>query len=137
MATEQDLHLQGVLRLIDPNERERAKRLLATPKGRQKWLGHLLHHVSMHADFTNPLGRGERGAEAALLKAMALGAPKQCYVFASDAATLDDTFQPLEEFVRTRLSECGHGTILSCIPGRLAIFRSAGRYEHSVVWRPD
>ena len=65
-----------------------------------------------------------------------LGAPASAYVIASDVPELDDTFRDLEQLVGTELYGCGHGTIVSCVPGKLALFRTAWPHEHLVVHRP-
>jgi hypothetical protein len=135
MTELRDEHLKGLLRLIEPGEKDRAKRLLASEKGRAKWLTRLLHNIDMHPDFSLEPPRGERSDDYVLARLRQLGASHQCYVVASDS-DLDDSFQSLEAMVRGAGNLFGHGTILSCVPGKLALFRNAYPYQTLIVHRP-
>jgi hypothetical protein len=138
MSEDRDAHIKGILRLVDPNLTDRAGRLLISAKGRSKWLGRLCHNIGMHPKYTFQPPKGERSDEAILQKLQHLGAPPRCYVIASDNSDLDDTFQDLEQMVRGAHKLFGHGTILSCRPGKLALYRDAGHPTiTSIVFRPD
>jgi hypothetical protein len=129
-------HLNGVPRLVDPDEADRAKRMLGNPRTRDKWLKKLTHSVSMHPTFTSEPPKGERSPAALLVALRALGAPDYCYVVASDSE-LDNSIQDLGIMIRDALERFGHGTILSCVPGRLALFRTAWPHKHFIVHRDD
>ena len=135
-------HMQGLMRLLDPNEKARAKQQFAADNGREKFQRRLRHQINMHPDFTTLPPKGQRD-EAALLAALRkLGAPVLCYVIASDDGpdfaphVLDDGFHPLAETLEQAYCAFSHGTILSCIPGQLALFRSAFPHKHYIVHRP-
>jgi hypothetical protein len=137
MTEDRDAHIKGLLRLLDPGIKDRAGRLLTTAKGRSKWLERLCHNISMHPEFTMQPPRAERSDNAILQRVRQLGAPSKCYVIASDNSDLDDTFQDLDLMVRDADKLFGHGTILSCLPGKLAVFRDAGHPTiTSIVYRP-
>lgn len=129
-------HLHGGLRLIDPVEVERARRELLGETGRGKFLSRLCHGIAPHPAYASALRRGQRSADAMLERLRKLGAPAACYVIASDHPALDDTFLDLESLLSTELYRCHHGTIVSCIPGRLALYRTAWPHQHLVVHRP-
>jgi hypothetical protein len=130
-----DEHLKGLLRLIGPNKKDRAKRQLASEKGRAKWLKRLHRNISMHPEFSSEPLRGERSNDHLLTTLRRLGAGQQCYVVASDSH-LDDSFQSLENMVHQAGTLFGHGTILSCIPGILALFRQPYPNHTLIVHRP-
>jgi hypothetical protein len=128
-------HLKSVWRLVDPLESERVNRLLPNPKNRDKWLKKLAHSVSMHPKFSIEPPKGARDPDALLAALRALGASDVCYVIASDSG-LDDSMQDLGAMIRDASEHFGHGTILSCIPGKLAMFRTAWPHRQFVVHRP-
>ena len=136
MTNDRDAHLKGILRLIDPGEKERAARQLASTTGRQKWLRKLRHGDWVLPKYKIEFPKGSR-SDAAMLAAMrAAGAGPTCYVIASDSG-LDDSFQPLAEMIIGGHKFFGHGTILSSIPGKLAFFRTAWPHQHFIVHRAD
>jgi hypothetical protein len=125
-------HLEGISRLVDPTEADRAKRLLANSRTREKWLKKLAHSVSMHPVFTVEPPKGQRSPEALTALLRELKAPEYCYVIASDSE-LDDSMQDLGAMIQGAAENFGHGTILSCIPGKLALFRTAWPHKHLVT----
>ena len=129
-------HITGLLRLIDPDEVRRAKRQLGPEGDREKWLERLAHQVTMHPEFSSEPPKGSRDEESLLKALRELGAPEMCYVTAADGA-FDDTFQPLAEMLAKMYDYHSHGTIFSCIPGRLALFRTAYPQKHLIVHRHD
>lgn len=134
-SMDRDTHIVGLLRLIDPVEKDRMKRAFETAKGRTKWLHkRLAHQVEMHPDHSNEIPRGERDEESLLNTLRKLGAPEECYVVASDHAT-DDSFQSLSILITERYAEFGHGTIFSCLPGKLAFFKTAFPHKRIIVHR--
>ena len=135
MNHDRTAHMRGLLRLIDPSETARAKIAFSTVKGREKWLRRLLHQIEMHPDFAVEPVKGQRDRDSLLRALQALGAPENCYIIASDS-DLDDSFHSLPYTLEAAYWEFGHGTILSCIPGKLALFRSAFPHRNFIVHRP-
>lgn len=135
MTSSSQDHINGILRLIAPELKADAKRKLKTVKGRQKWLHNLRHYVEMHPKFSHQPPSGQRDPEDLIKQLRKLGAGDSCYVVASDS-DLDDTFQSLKEMVEQQFDLFGHGTILSCIPGKLALYRSAWPHHNLIIHRP-
>ena len=128
-------HLRGLLRLIDPEEVERFKRKVLMGGSRDRWLRQIAHRIPMHTDFTSEPEKGSRDMDSLLVRLRALGAGSTCYIVSSDGS-LDDTFQDTEYAVLRAPWLFTHATILSCIPGELALFRTAMPIRHLVVHRP-
>lgn len=132
---DRNAHLTGLLKLIEPNEKDRARRALATTESRSKWLEkRLSHNVEMHPEYTKEVPRGQRDGESIINILRDLGAPQECYIVASDHES-DDSFQSLSDVLTNRYAEFWHGTILSCIPGRLALFKTAPPHKSFIVYR--
>ena len=111
------------------------KRASETGKGRRKWLHkRLAHNVLMHPDYSTEASRGNRDASSLFKILRDLGAPDECYVVASDHE-IDDSFQPLNHMLVDKYVEFGHGTIFSCLPGRLALFKTAFPHRSFIVHR--
>jgi hypothetical protein len=136
MAEDRNAHLGGLVRLFDDVDRTRIKRWMATESGRPKLLARLQHNMEPDRKLTSELPRGQRGHSNLLRAFRRLGAPDRCYIISSDGR-LDDTFQDLDAVLLHELGNFSHGTIISAIPGRLALFRSAFPFRHLIVHRPD
>ena len=134
MSYPAEQHLNGLLLLIHPDERTRAKRQLATAKGREKFLDHLRHNFEMHPDHTVEPDKGKRDPDSLLAALREKGAGADCYVVASDR-DFDGTMQPLEEMVRRAADVFYHGTIFSCVPGKLALYKQAVPHGTVLVHR--
>jgi len=97
----------------------------------------------MHPRFTSEPARGNRDSDSLLKILKKLGAPKECYIIASDdgpnyeAHEFDDSFRSLQDTLENAYREFSHGTILSCVPGKLALFRTAYPFKNFIVHRPD
>lgn len=135
LSLDRNIHLTGLLKLIEPSEKDRAKRAFETRKSRAKWLEkRLSHSVGMHPEYTKEAPRGKRDEASLLSMLRDLGAPEECYIVASDHE-IDDRFQSLSDVLENRYAEFGHGTIFSCIPGKLALFRSAYPHKSFIIHR--
>ncbi|MGB0506354.1 MAG: hypothetical protein ACPGGK_09170 [Pikeienuella sp.] len=132
--SDRELHLVGLSKLIEPTEKQHLRRAFATQNSREKWLRRLCHDIEMHPDFSNEPPRGSRDENSLFKRLIDLGAPQSCYVIASDS-DLDDSFQPLHTMIATAHLNFNHGTILSCVPGRLALFRTAHPCKHIIAHR--
>ena len=135
MAYTVEQHVNGLLQLIDPDEKLRAKRLLATNKGRSKWLERLAHNVEMHPQYAYEATKGARDPASILAALRQLTTDDRCYVF-SALSDLDGTFQPLDRTVLEVGLLFDHGTVLSIVPGKLALFRPAAPSTERIVHRP-
>lgn len=63
------------------------------------------------------------------------GAPETCYLVSSSRA-LDRRELPLREALEAVVGQ-GPGTLISCIPGRLAYFEGKGPEARYILERPD
>lgn len=132
---DREAHIAGLFKLIDPVEKDRMKRAFETSKSRKKWLQRRLsHRVTMHSDYSKEVPRGKRDEVSLLNILRDLGAPEECYLVASDHE-MDDSFQSLAFMFAEKYAEFGHGTILSCIPGKLALFKTAFPHKSFIVHR--
>ena len=127
-------HLGGLPALMSPEQRGRAKRQLGSTKGREKFLDAMRHDFELHPDFTIEPAKGKRDPDSLLAALHELGAGEDCYVIASDR-DFDDTMQPLEKMVREAADIFHHGTIFSCVPGRLALYKRAVPHGTVIVHR--
>ena len=122
---DRETHTAGIFKLIDPIEKDRMSRAFETAKSRRKWLHkRLAHSVEMHPNYSEEAPRGSRDEESLFNILRDLAASLECYVITSDH-DIDDSFQSLNSVLKDRYAEFGHGTILSCLPGKLALFKTA------------
>ena len=126
-----DPHLAGLARLPPGAEAPRLARALETPKGLAKWRGRLAHSIAPREAFCTAPARGARDP-AALRR---LGAPERCRLIVSDMDG-EDADLALDEALCDALPEFTHGAFLSCLPGKLALFRSAWPHAQLIVHRP-
>jgi hypothetical protein len=122
-------HEEAIIRAFVIRERqERFIYLLENPKRRQKFTRELGHFRWFDARFAAPLpwkvdpalslwGRHQQGIDNIWRLLKAKGAGQFCWVISGNAK-LDG--QELE--LKSALESRSEGTILSCIPGRLAYF---------------
>jgi hypothetical protein len=101
---------------IAPHRRSRWLSSLVSAKRRRKFLDCLNHCADLDTRYARPLA-----ANADVVTVLrSLGAPATCYVV-SDTAALDGREMPLAEAVAAA-ELAGWGTLISCIPGRLACY---------------
>jgi hypothetical protein len=101
---------------ISPPRRTRWLESLASAKRRRRFLDRLNHCPDIDERYATPL-RSNADVVAVL---EAHGAPPTCYVM-SNTAALDSREMPLAEAV-AEAELGGWGTIISCLPGRLAYY---------------
>jgi hypothetical protein len=110
-------HEEAMIRaFVAPPRRTRWLESLASPKRRSGFLDHLNHCRDIDDRYATPVP--SNADVVALLKAH--GAPATCYILSATDA-LDGRELPLAEAVAQAHSG-GWGTLLSCIPGRLAYY---------------
>ena len=110
-------HEEATIRaFIIPPRRPRWLESLAAEKRRASFLDRLNHCRDIDERYATPVP--SNADVFALLKAR--GAPVTCYVLSATAA-LDARELPLAEAV-AELERGGWGTIISCLPGRLAYY---------------
>lgn len=110
-------HKEAIIRaFVIPPRRPRWLESLAAAQRRTSFLDRLNHCRDIDDRYATPLP--SNADIVATLKAR--GAPATCYVL-SAMATLDGRVLPLVEAV-AESERCGWGTIISCLPGKLAFY---------------
>lgn len=123
-------HEEAIVRAFILRERqERYLALLGNPRRRKKALDTLNHAVPLDPRFMTHISGGLDVAE--VLRAR--GAPDACYVL-SAIAEIDGCELPLEEAVREAEVRFW-GTIIGCIPGRLAFYLGEGGETRAILER--
>ena len=116
---------------ILPQRRGRYLSLLERRGGRDKWRRQLAHFSHWDPRFLRPI---ETGNAAAIWKRLQdAGAPQTCYVF-SEWDELDAKEMNTGEAVAACVGY-GMGTVISCIPGRLAFYEAEGPGERFILQR--
>jgi hypothetical protein len=101
---------------VVPHRRSRWLSSLGSAKRRRRFLDCLNHCADFVPRYARPLS--SNADVVALLRTH--GAPVTCYVV-SDTPSLDGHEMPLDEAVVAAVL-AGWGTLISCIPGRLACY---------------
>lgn len=110
-------HEEATIRaFVVPARRTRWLESLTSEKRRRAFLDRLNHCRDIDERYATPLS--SNADVVAVLRAN--GAPATCYVL-SDTAALDARELPLAEAVAEAESS-GWGTLISCLPGRLAYY---------------
>jgi hypothetical protein len=110
-------HEEATIRaFVTPSRRTRWLESLASAKRRGRFLDRLNHCRDIDERYVTPLP--SNADVLAILKSH--GAPTTCYVVSADAS-LDARELPLAEALADAQSG-GWGTLISCIPGRLACY---------------
>jgi hypothetical protein len=123
-------HEEAVVRaFIAPPRRARWLDALVSAKRRRAFLDRLNHCRDIDDRYAKPLPPGSD--VVALLRSM--GAPTDCHVV-SDIADIDGRDLPLVEAV-DRVELGGFGTIVSCLPGRLAYYSAESGSRRLLLWR--
>jgi len=117
---------------IIPVRRSRYLSMLESRGGRDKWRRQLAHFSHWDQRFLHPI-EGDTKRICKILRDS--GAPEQCYVF-SEWDEIDGKEMNLAE----ALAACvgyGMGTVLSCVPGRLAFYEAEGPGHRFILKRRE
>jgi hypothetical protein len=136
MAEDLPLHEQEVVRaFILKNRRERCAFLLADPVGRQKFRDALAHFKWLDERFAHPIPPKMAHTAAELVALLRQkGAGRTVWVI-SERRTIDGREMNLEAAMdEVWGQQCG--TILSCIPGKLAYFRDEEMHSQRILEHP-
>jgi hypothetical protein len=108
-----------------PNRRERYLEMVRDPKKRRKLINELSHLNKLNPQFIVPITPNQHHVPQLMRVLRSKGAPAKCWVISEDR-NLDpreiDLQEALKEVVGRQM-----GTILSCIPGKLAYFEDEDR----------
>ena len=100
--------------------RDRYLSFLRTPKGREKLIAALPHSFALDERYVHLVPRHKQNAASIEAILRSKGAPDTCHVV-SEWSRVDGREMPLAEALK-EIVGMSMGTILSCIPGRLAYF---------------
>ena len=113
------LHEQAfVSAFVIPEKRARYSEFLTKPKRRGEILDRLNHFFDFVPELATPIPRDSPEQLASLLRKR--GAPANAYLMGSDSK-FDGCELPLVEAIDRAYSE-GWGIVVSCVPGRLALY---------------
>ncbi len=114
-------------------KRERLAGFLSSPKRRPKFVQGLCHFNDFDAAFQVHLSGDIDSAQGLLADLRRRGAGDECYVMSVDR-DLDGVTGLLAEVIE-RVFACAEGTIVSCVPGRLAYYEGKGRKNRFILDR--
>lgn len=115
------------------DKRERYRGFLAG-KRRSKVLDSLYHWDDYYSGRVVAIPPACQTRADILSKLSELGAPALCYAISNDR-DLDARKMSLEEALRDVVGNGEHGTILSCIPGRLAYYEGQDPENRFILHR--
>jgi hypothetical protein len=136
MAENLTLHEQEVVQaFILKNRRERCAFLLADPAGRQKFRDALAHFKWLDERFAHPIPPKTAHTAAELVALLRKkGAGRTVWVI-SEYKAIDGREMDLEAAMDEVWGrQCG--TILSCIPGKLAYFKDEEMHSERILEHP-
>jgi hypothetical protein len=116
------------------SKRDRVRELLAKPKRRRTILDSLNHQAPLDPRCMSKIPPREHFTIRIESLLRAKGAPEMCHVISADP-TLDGKAMPLRAALDDVIG-CGNGTIISCIPGRLAYFEGEDPGERYLLEQP-
>jgi superfamily II DNA or RNA helicase len=125
-------HEREFVKAFVPRERrERWLELLANPKQRQKITLQLAHNAVFRSDRIVAIEPRQQHAKPLSELLTRKGAPELCYVI-SESEELDGREMLLVDALKAIVGY-GMGSIVSCIPGRLAYYEAEGPKERFIL----
>lgn len=133
-----EIEEQTIRAFVQKTKQERCCLLLANPKRRKDFTKELAHFKWLDDRFAHPIPSSlAHTAEAVASLLRNRGAGRTVWAIAEDP-TIDGTELILDEAIKRVLSR-SMGTILSCIPGKLAFFQGeemqSGRLLDLRTWK--
>ena len=127
-----DVEEASLRAFIAPERRSRYLKLLGTPTGRKKLLHGFVHMKDLDPRFAYGVRVGHHDAVSIYDDLRRLGAPERCYVMSASNDLDGQETELLSALRETVYNE--DGTLISCLPGRLAYFES--EYGQYILARP-
>ncbi|HUA87516.1 MAG TPA: hypothetical protein VMB85_26855 [Bryobacteraceae bacterium] len=110
---------------------DRYRALIGTAKGRDKLRQSLAHFDDWDSRFIHRVDGDPQAVYEALSKR---GALRECYVVSEDRR-FDASRMDLLEALKATIGN-GMGTVISCVPGRLAFYEGEGPRDRFILDRP-
>ena len=135
LASAGSVHEQEFVRsFIQKERRERCSFLLSHPSRRRRFTDELAHFKWLDERFATPVpGSMAHSAEDLVSLLKRNGAGPAVWVISEDRS-IDGRALPLQEAMDSIW--CGMGSVLSCIPGKLAFFRGEEMKSELLLQRP-
>ena len=130
LAKEEELFVNA---FVYPSKRSRTLGLLKSKKRRTKFLSQLFHYPDFDPRFLQQIDPSAQFVESILNILLSKGAGSDCYVI-SVSSDLDQTRGILVEILETVIGYYP-GTIISCIPGKLAYYEAEMNNERYILER--
>ncbi len=118
---------------VKPRFRGRYLALLHSRRGRPKIIERLSHSGDLDERYMREVPKEISDWTALLALLSRRGAPPSCYIVSEDSG-IDGQVMDLGEAVRS-VYQSGMGTIISCLPGRLAYYEAEYGDESSLLER--
>jgi hypothetical protein len=115
--------------------RDRYLSLLANPRKRGIILRRLAHGGDLDPRFIHRVPDADQTPERIQRMLVSRDAPERCFVVSENAA-LDGRELPLGEALRAVVGY-RQGTLISCVPGRLAYYEAEESGERYILERPE
>ena len=132
-AATREQHEQGLARFVAREHRPRFLDSLEDEKLRRKLRAKLAHFAWLDARYATAVATRE---PAEMAQALAWGgAPETCFLVSEDDE-LDGSELPLEQALELVLHSF-HGTLISCVPGKLALFSDEAPNKETLILRRD
>lgn len=124
-----------VASFIPKQKQERVLMFLSNPKRRIEFTRGLAHFDGFDRRYASPLSASKANSAAAAISLLrSKGADQMAWVISEDR-NLDNRALPLREAMEA-IWGGSMGTILSCVPGKLAFFRSEEMKSDTLLEHP-
>jgi len=124
-----------ITRFILRDKKERLKTLLKSKRGRIKLRNRLAHNIDFDPRFITIIPNNQQTTKLILELLRHESAPSECYIISEDV-TIDGKILNLTDAL-DRVIGSGMGSIISCIPGKLAYFEGEDINHRFLVKRDD
>lgn len=118
---------------VKRSKRDRYREILSTPRLRHKFINQLAHFTDFDPEYRVPIPSNKLFVENIALELQRRHSPSVVFAISEDP-TLDGKELPLLEALKETVGS-GMGTVLSCIPGRLAFVETED--ERFILERHD
>ena len=132
MSTAQD-HEAGLVAFVVRAKRERIEMFIASKKNRHKFVDDLWHFREWDPLAVVQLAPAQHTPEVVLAELTRRGASGDVYLVSATSA-LDRRVMPLPVALRSVVGSSS-GTVVSCVPGRLAYFEGEGPGDRCILQR--
>jgi hypothetical protein len=127
------MHEQSLIAFVVKTKRDRYREILSNPRLRRKFTSQLAHFKDFDPHFRLPIPSNKLFVDNIALELRKRHSPSMVFAISEDPS-LDQKELPLLEALKETVGR-GMGTVLSCIPGRLAFVETED--ERFILERHD